>query len=242
MTSVKPQPLLDTPVENVWFVIKAIWANKGNIEMNALIYKGLLGATFAVAGLVASAGTIVGSAHDFSGLAWSGGQTCIGCHAPHNTATLADAPLWNHTLSAATYTVYSNPSTMNAVVGQPGSTSKLCLSCHDGTVAVNSFGGATGTTFISTVNNLGTALTNDHPIGITYDAALVAADGALNAITTAVTIGATGKQKVGTITSNMLYAGKMECASCHDVHNTFAAAPKLVKTTAATLCTTCHAK
>lgn len=209
--------------------------------MNTLIYKGLLGAVVAVASLAASAGTIVGSAHDFSGTAWSSGQTCVGCHAPHNTATLADAPLWNHTLSTATYTVYAS-STMNAVVGQPGSTSKLCLSCHDGTVAVNSFGGVTGTTFLTGADNFGTALGNDHPIGMTYDAALVTADGALQPITTAVTIGAVGKQKVGTIASNMLYGGKMECASCHDVHNTFTASTKLVKTAAATLCTTCHAK
>jgi predicted CXXCH cytochrome family protein len=134
---------------------------------------------------------------------------------------------------------------MNATTAQPGSTSKLCLSCHDGTVAVNSFGGTTGTTFLSGGDNLGTALTNDHPIGFTYDAALVTADGALQPITTAVTIGSGTKTKVGTIASNLLYAGKMECASCHDVHNTFTAASgKLVKVSMASsaLCTTCHAK
>jgi predicted CXXCH cytochrome family protein len=215
--------------------------------MKTMIYKGLLGAVVAVAGLAAGAGTIVGSAHDFSTGTYAtatGGQMCIACHAPHNTAVIADAPLWNHTSSAATYTVYAS-STMNAVVGQPGSTSKLCLSCHDGTVAINSFGGATGTTMITGASNLGTALTNDHPIGITYDAALVTADGALAAITNSITIGSGTKTKAGTIASNMLYAGKLECASCHDVHNTFTAATaNLVKVsmTASALCTTCHLK
>jgi predicted CXXCH cytochrome family protein len=219
-------------------------ASKGKVAMKTMIYKGLLGAAVAVAGMVASAGTIVGSAHDFSGQAWSGGQICVGCHAPHNTATLADAPLWNHTLSTATYTVYAS-STMNAVVGQPGSTSKLCLSCHDGTVAVNSFGGTVGTTFLSGTKNLGTALSTSHPIGITYDAALVLADGALQATTAAVTIGSGTKTRVGTIQSNLLYTNKVECASCHDVHNTFTATTgKLAKVSmaASALCTTCHVK
>jgi predicted CXXCH cytochrome family protein len=213
--------------------------------MNVKVLRSLLGLGLALTGMASGAGTIVGSAHDFSGQAWStGAQICVACHAPHNTAVIADAPLWNHTSSAATYTVYAS-STMTATVGQPGATSKLCLSCHDGTIAVNSFGGTTGTTLLTGTKNMGTALTNDHPIGFTYDAALVAADGALNAITSAVTIGSGTKTKVGTIASNLLYAGKMECASCHDVHNTFTATTgKLAKVSMASsaLCTTCHAK
>jgi predicted CXXCH cytochrome family protein len=210
--------------------------------MKSMIYKGFLGALVTFGSVIAGAGTIVGSAHDFSAQAWAGGQTCIGCHAPHNTAALADAPLWNHALSTATYTLYTS-STLNAsTAAGPGSTSKLCLSCHDGTVAVNSFGGTTGTTMLAGSANIGTNLSNDHPIGITYDAALVTADGALQPITTALTIGTGTKTKTGTIASNMLYGGKMECASCHDVHNTFTASTKLVKTAANALCTTCHAK
>jgi predicted CXXCH cytochrome family protein len=213
-----------------------------------MFLKKLFAALFAVSVVSAGAGTIVGSAHDFSGQAWSpNAQTCVACHAPHATAVLADAPLWNHASSVATYTVYAS-SSMNATVGQPGSTSKLCLSCHDGTVAVNSFGGVTGTTMLTGGSNLSTVLTNDHPIGFTYDAALVTADGALAPITNTVTLGSGTKVKSGptvTIASAMLYAGKVECASCHDVHNTFTAATgKLVKVSMASsaLCTTCHTK
>lgn len=219
--------------------MNAIRATRRPAWQHVLAALALLGTAQAV-----SAGTITGSAHDFSGSAWAGGQICVACHAPHNTAVLAEAPLWNHALSTATYTLYTT-STMNATAGQPGGVSKLCLSCHDGTVAINSFGGTTGTTMMSGASMLGTNLTNDHPIGITYDAALVTADGALNPITNAVTIGSGTKTKPGTIASNMLYAGKLECASCHDVHNTFTAGTaNLLKVSAAgsAICLTCHNK
>jgi len=194
----------------------------------------------------ASAGTIVGSNHDLSGKGYGTTQICIFCHTPHNALTTAGAPLWNHASSTATYTVYASP-TMNATVGQPGTSSKLCLSCHDGTVAVDSYGGRTGTTTIGGGANFGTALSNDHPIGFSYTAALATSDGALaNPDTKIVTIG-TAPSKTGSISSTMLIGGVMECASCHDVHNTFTAVTggllKISQTAPASgLCLACHTK
>jgi predicted CXXCH cytochrome family protein len=168
------------------------------------------------------AGSITGSLHDFTTSAWSGGRICVACHTPHKADTsITDAPLWNHKNSTQSYTLYTSTS-LNATMGQPGSTSKLCLSCHDGTVAVDSFGGATGTTMISAANNIGTTLADDHPIGFTYNTALATADGSLfDPATKTVTIGTGTQTKTGTIGAMMLYSGKMECSSCHDVHNTF---------------------
>ena len=206
----------------------------------------LAGAAMLLTAQMTSAGTITGTAHDFSSNAWAGGQICVVCHAPHNTPLPAAGPLWNHALSVATYTVYASPTLDATALAQPGSVSRLCLSCHDGTVAINSFGGVTGTSFVGGSNLLGTNLSNDHPIGLTYDAALVTADGALNPITTPVTIGLGGtRSRAGTIASNMLFGGRLECASCHDVHNTFTAITNnLLKVPIAgsTLCLTCHAK
>ena len=142
----------------------------------------------------AAIGTIVASKHDFSASGpnatykGTGTQVCVYCHAPH--ASTALTPLWNHASTAATFTLYTS-STLNATTAQPGGVSKLCLSCHDGTVAVDSFGGATGTKLVTGSPLLGTDLSNDHPIGFTYDAALVTADPGLRAITTAATIGTT---------------------------------------------------
>ncbi|MEI7725568.1 MAG: cytochrome c3 family protein [Bacteroidota bacterium] len=189
-----------------------------------------------------NAQTIVGSAHDFSTQTWNtSGEICKVCHTPHNAdITVLNAPLWNHQLSAfASYTVYSS-ATMNATVGQPDGSSKLCLSCHDGTVALQNFGGVTnGTTYMTGPNLVGTNLGNDHPVSFTYDAALATADpGLFNPTTHLSGLG-------GTITNDLLIAGKLQCSSCHDVHNNAAGTPPslLVKSNAASaLCLTCHNK
>ena len=197
------------------------------------------------AGSTAIGGTITGSKHDFSALGWSGGEICIACHAPHNNLSTSGL-LWNHTATSATYTLYSS-SSLDATVGQPGATSisKLCLSCHDGTVAPDSFGGATGSATIAASANFGTNLANDHPIGFTYDAALVTLDPGLKATTTTVTIGSGGSTKTGTIAALLLTGNQMECSSCHDVHNTFTAGTTgllKISNAASALCLTCHTK
>src|SRR4051794_3929392 len=110
-------------------------------------------------------------------------EVCIFCHTPHQAG---ETPLWNHTLSAATYTPYSS-STTKASIGQPTGASKLCLSCHDGTVAlgmINSRSSAlqmqSGVTTLPTGHsNLGTDLSDDHPISFTYDGPLTSANGQL---------------------------------------------------------------
>jgi len=207
--------------------------------------------TFATLVVVSQLGyaQITGSAHDFSGQSWNPGganaEICVVCHTPHNANTsVVNAPLWNHALSAtATYTMYSS-ATMNAVTtGQPDGSSKLCLSCHDGTVALENFGGVTTGTHLMTGNaavGSGANLSIDHPISITYDAALATADGGLFNPTTKLS-GIGGAS--ATISSSMLIGGKMQCSSCHDVHNSSNINGLLLKSNAASaLCLTCHNK
>lgn len=184
-----------------------------------------------------------GSAHDFSGLGFSQGQICLPCHAPHNTSTdVQDVPMWNHAVSTAVYNLYSSD-TLDAgstagSLNQPSGRSKLCLSCHDGTIAIDAFGGNPGSQLISGVNNLGTDLSNDHPISFVYNTDLALADGSLFDPSTTLS-GLAGS--AGTIDSDMLFGGRMECASCHDVHNKFGQTSLLLKSnTASSLCLTCH--
>jgi len=180
---------------------------------------------------------IQGSEHDFSSQGWSGGKICGVCHTPHKADTsVSSAPLWNHSVTTATYTLYSSD-TLNATVGQPSGASKLCLSCHDGTVAIDSFGGNTGNEMISGGENIGTDLSGTHPISFTYNAALANADGALFDPSTKTT--ALG----GTIAGDLLAGGKMECSSCHDVHDRDGNDELLrISNTSSALCLTCHNK
>jgi predicted CXXCH cytochrome family protein len=192
-----------------------------------------------LAGGTSALAAIAGSAHDFSSEGWSGGQICLPCHTPHNADTSVPfSPLWNHEVTTATYQVYTSP-TLDATVDQPTGVSKLCLSCHDGTVALDSYGGATGVEFITGDALLGTDMSNDHPISFTYDTNLALTDGELfDPSTTASGLG-------GTIDADMLFDGSLECGSCHDVHNTVNPGNPhllLIDNAASALCLTCHDK
>jgi predicted CXXCH cytochrome family protein len=154
------------------------------------------------------------------------------------------APLWNHqTTGIASYTLYSSPTFNGAVtITNPGASSKLCLSCHDGTVALENFGGTTtGTSYISAANKVGGAtgnnLSTEHPISFDYTDALAVLDKGLNTPST------TNSGLGGTISTDLLFAGKMECASCHDVHNNYNVSHLLkVSNTNSQLCLLCHKK
>lgn len=183
---------------------------------------------------------ISGSKHDFSANGWGSTEICIFCHAPHNGTASYDAPLWNHGVTTATYTLYSSSTLDAGPMAQPSGNSKLCLSCHDGTVAVDSYGGATGTNFIPVAGLLGTDLSNDHPVGFSYNTSLSTSDGELhNPATVNSGLGST-------IALDLLFGAgndQLECASCHDVHN-FANNGKFLRkaNTASALCLTCHNK
>ena len=210
-----------------------------------------------LAGLTAIAGlffagsvfaAVAGSAHDFSGAGYTGsnGEICIVCHTPHDgdTNVAGEAPLWNHEMTVdggTAFVMYSNPGSIDGTVATvPNTVSKLCLSCHDGSVAVDSFGGLTGTDFLvdgTDIGYVGRDLSAEHPISITYDVA----DLGLNP--TGTTVPALGGQSID---AAMLFGGSVECASCHSVHNDLGLAQGAgllrMSNAASALCTTCHAK
>lgn len=179
---------------------------------------------------------IQGSVHDFSSRTWNtSGEICVVCHTPHNAGDNI-VPLWAHRTTQSTFTVYSS-ATLNARMGQPSGVSLACLSCHDGTVALDSYGSKTGTEFITGNALLGTDLSNDHPISFTYDTALATTSGDLQDPSTA-------SSGVGnSIQKDLLRNNKVECISCHDVHNGANSQHLLVKANASSaLCLTCHKK
>lgn len=122
-------------------------------------------------------------------------EICVFCHTPHGSATVTGAPLWNKRLETITYTMYPVTDSLDSgTPGQPQPISLACLSCHDGTQAMDNVlnapgsggydatgGGAGGLGWnwgsspradangvMEGVAALGTDLRNDHPIGIKY--------------------------------------------------------------------------
>ena len=191
-------------------------------------------------------GSIIGSPHDFRGYLWNrSGEICLPCHAPHYTKTLP-APLWNHDLPQQTYITYgrTHSPTMDAEVNrQPDGISKICLSCHDGIVASETYGrNAHAAAYPFGKDPISTVSGNNHPISFTYDSALAMKERDLYDPSTKLS-GLTGS--TGTISADMLFSNRMECSSCHDVHNTKAVpgTKLLVKDNAGSaLCLTCHDK
>jgi predicted CXXCH cytochrome family protein len=169
-------------------------------------------------------------------------------------------PLWNHELTGnyASYSMYQNgpgapqigakasQAIQNGMV--PGSTSLLCLSCHDGSVAVNSYGntsqpvasrsGGGGTIGAGYVIGKDNYLGNHHPIGFSYDAA--------QAVDTELRVAATATMGAAGTVADHLYgaANSMECATCHSVHNKGNTGESLLWRSDASsrLCLTCHDK
>jgi predicted CXXCH cytochrome family protein len=194
--------------------------------------------------VVTQGASIVGSAHDLrSGgpSAWKGtnDQTCVYCHTPHNgLSTLI--PLWNHpTTATASFTLYPSGGTLNATPGQPTGASRACLSCHDGTLAADSFGTSTGTHPLTGPALLGTDLSNDHPISFTYDATLVTADTASNGGV----VGLVSPSSASLVVAGIpLFSGKLECASCHNVHDPANGSFLRVNNAQSALCLKCHIK
>jgi predicted CXXCH cytochrome family protein len=210
----------------------------------------------------AFAGSIAGSKHDMSWEPWNGGdlansvqgQICNVCHAPHNAQNATVGPLWNHDTPTSTYTMYTSPlGTLDGaqVDTAPSGASFLCLSCHDGSVALNAFGGQTGgtnQTFIGARFQLGSDLSNDHPIGVEYTDASASTDGELRIPSDTndqVTIGSGADTKTGTVGVVMLDNGAtVQCSSCHDVHNHYTSGDKFLKVTktGSQICLACHKK
>ena len=133
-------------------------------------------------------------------------EICVFCHTPHASNTAVKAPLWNKPVAAGTsYTTYTTATsaTIEGSVDMSG-ISLACLSCHDGTQAMDTMinkpgsggynasgsaisggvwtgarqSGGAMTNAGEFISMLGTDLTNDHPVGIQYCGGGVSTGGA----------------------------------------------------------------
>ncbi len=163
-------------------------------------------------------------------------RLCVFCHTPHNARPAV--PLWNHESSVETYSTYTSTTLQVATpLNDPDGSSKLCLSCHDGTVAL---GQTVNDGLISLLNtgtggrmpvgraNLGSDLTDDHPVSFVRTPANLE------------TVDPPPGDPV-----KLDDAGKVQCISCHEPHVEDIDPVELrflVKDNRqSAICTTCHA-
>ena len=145
-------------------------------------------------------------------------EVCIFCHTPHG-ASATDGPLWNHQVSSSTYKPFTSPTltALNVTIGQPNGSSRLCLSCHDGTVALGLVGSRPGGIAMNTTAlPLHTDLTADHPVSFLYNSALATAASAYPAAG-----GLIDPEIAGALPPEVALdkSGQMQCTTCHDPHN-----------------------
>jgi predicted CXXCH cytochrome family protein len=125
------------------------------------------------------------------------------------------------------------------------SVSMLCMSCHDGTVSVLSMynppnsGTPTVTAIALRINaagqiisnaNMGTSMTDDHPVNFTYNTGLATTDGGLRDPASTPAVNA------------LLIGGTVQCSSCHSTHDPTNTPFLRVTNAASALCLTCHIK
>lgn len=202
----------------------------------ALLATSLLVAGWAGTVLTQTTSDIVNTKHNLSASgtgtlrATTETRICVFCHTPHNATPLS--PLWNKDIEPQAYTVYTSPTLRAGPLAQPTGPTKLCLSCHDGTIAMgavlNPAGGITmagsGTLPAQSLSNLGLDLSGHHPVSFPYHQSLPNAE------------------LVGEPPADLTYGGadEVHCNTCHDPHKDTHGKFLIKDNRFSALCTSCH--
>jgi predicted CXXCH cytochrome family protein len=178
--------------------------------------------------------SVVNSPHNlnnYPGVSIPGNQVCLPCHTPHNALLAGDGNvLWNHAETEVTFVMYKS------TAGQPEGPSKMCLSCHDGVTAIDNYGGTGGTGIVLTGSSaFSDDLSDDHPIGIEYPN-LPAEYNPESSFAPGIN-GGTGVRLV-----EINSVRRVECTSCHNVHNNGLGDFLHVPIQESYLCLQCHIK
>lgn len=156
-------------------------------------------------------------------------RSCIFCHTPHNATPLS--PLWNKELEPQVYTVYASPTLRSGPLAQPSGATKLCLSCHDGTIAMGSvlsppggIGMAGGALIPGSLADFGLDLSAHHPVSFPYAAALP------------------NPEMAPSPPPELTYGAgdEIHCTTCHDPHRDLFGKFLVKDNRYSALCTTCH--
>lgn len=157
-------------------------------------------------------------------------RVCIFCHTPHNATPMS--PLWNRALEPQVYNVYASPTMVASPIPQPSGATKLCLSCHDGTIAMGTVvrpaGGITmaGADILpgNSLSNFGLDLSGHHPVSFSYQNSLP------------------NPELAPLPPSDLVYGNgdEIHCTTCHDPHDDQFGNFLIKDNRYSALCTTCH--
>ncbi len=207
-----------------------------SVTSRSLLALAALAVLLAVTPARAQAGDIAGTKHNLSASgtgtvrALSESRICIFCHTPHNATPLT--PLWNRELAPRTYTVYTSPTLKAGPLGQPTGASKLCLGCHDGTIAMGSVLEPTGGIMMSgagtlppgSLSDFGLDLSGHHPVSFPYGAALP------------------NPELAASPPPDLVYGGvdEVQCTTCHSPHKDTYGKFLVLDHRYSALCIKCH--
>ncbi len=161
-------------------------------------------------------------------------EICKFCHIRHQGMKRMSFR-WMAGARSIKYTPYTS-STLHASPGQPTGASRQCLSCHDGTIALGGlvsrpddiqFGGGLRT-LPQGDSNLGTDLSDDHPVSFVYDSGLALSNPELQWPSAL-------PEKIRLDKNNML-----QCTACHDPHDNRFDKFLVMSNQYSGLCTACH--
>src|SRR5574337_590173 len=243
-----------------------------------------------LAATAASALQVLNSKHDLSSgstasvksstAAGGTDQICVFCHTPHNAKS--DAPLWNKTSSTAVYLLYNkafsdvlanlgggsypdseDPSNSASLGYAQHAKTRICLSCHDGTIALGSLVNLPAP-LVSNVtmqgpnltadyrltsgsaSYLGTDLTDDHPVAIQYQSGALAGKDPELILPVTGNVRLYGLDAQGRAVSNATTNGSngsyVECTSCHNAHDNQYGSFLVGANDGSKLCFNCHKK
>ncbi|MBM4061503.1 MAG: cytochrome c3 family protein [Planctomycetes bacterium] len=185
--------------------------------------------------------TLAGTPHDWrnrSSATNRRGEFCAVCHIPHVEGRPLDRTneklLWSRQMSTLNYTMYSSPSLNGLTSGtgnaQVDGSSRLCLSCHDGTLTSQLFhtntnpgtrapmSGSIRIGLPSTGTPTGD-LTSDHPFSITYNWGTGAGQDPYLKDPNTLFGGIVAGQRIADVLEPSSIGPKVQCATCHDIHN-----------------------